>query len=493
MTQEYTVCVPTYEDMTSHESSDGARPRARRARARIDRRAMAPAQRLDPAPAGERSVFLLRCSRARLAAWIEAHDRGEGDFLRVTRADDRAAAAGNGDGARGGAVLWTIETAEGVDSFVGVVEDGCARVVRGVVRAGGGEALETVGTCAERLRPRRTLESGTARRVRERAEEELREKHERHVKVVGVEEAPEAPVDERVRRDAERWARVVAAALMEESGGESARLRGAIMALLHERPLAVNALRDSVTKGYAMLGKEAPSPKLVTGCVKQVAKLCPPGRYELLGHSKKKAQERHDALLVAARELKIEPRKDETTTKTTTTIKATEQTKTATAATSVSVPTPPLQEPPRVLRGGITVDLGDQSPSLDLEPHAHVVPRAAASPLEATIAERAAGDDDDGWLHLGPPLNVGVIESPHELEAVKATYDTKYAAYCDLHARLTANAEEYERVRRRRDAVTALERFASLRRERYSRMRDVFDALHHELTCVRAAIDAHSR
>ena len=47
--------------------------------------------------------------------------------------------------------------------------------------------------------------------------------------------------------------------------------------------------------------------------IKQVATLRPPGRYELLGHVRRKAKERHDALTAAARELRL-PRRDVRTT-----------------------------------------------------------------------------------------------------------------------------------------------------------------------------------
>ena len=40
------------------------------------------------------------------------------------------------------------------------------------------------------------------------------------------------------------------------------------------------------------------------------------------------------------------------------------------------------------------------------------------------------------------------------------------------------------------DAAALLPRFASLRRERYAAMRDVFDGLHDELLRIRVAIDA---
>ena len=453
-------------------------------------RAMPRARALDPAPVRARAVVLLRCSRAQLRRWIDAIDAG--DDVHVER--DRAVAATRSTTTH---ARWTIEHGARVDAFAADVAHARTVVVRGDVFGSEREVgMETIGRARTRLRRTRTLESGTARRVRARAEEELREKRERHVMVVGVEDAPEATGDARARREAEARARVVAAACAESGAGESAKLRGAIMALLHERPLAVNAVRDSVARGYALLGRETPSQQLVSSCVKQVAKLCPPGRYELLGHSRKRAQERHETLTAAARDLKISTRESEgmTTTTTTTTIKVAEPSKSsarAERAPDVSVPTPPLQEPPRVLRGDITVDLGDQSPSLDLEPNAHVVPRSTPGHTEIEISERVAGDDDDAWRHPGPPLDVDVIESPYELEAVKATFDVKYALYRDLHSRLTANAEEYERVRRSKDPHRALERFAALRRERYAAMRVVFDALHDELARVRRVIDAH--
>ena len=47
----------------------------------------------------------------------------------------------------------------------------------------------------------------------------------------------------------------------------------------------------------------------VRDAIKQVAKLRPPGRYELLGHVRRKAKERHEALTAAAREMRL-PRRD---------------------------------------------------------------------------------------------------------------------------------------------------------------------------------------
>ena len=226
--------------------------------------------------------------------------------------------------------------------------------------------------------------------------------------------------------------------------------------------------------------------------IKQVATLRPPGRYELLGHVRRKAKERHDALTAAAREMRL-PRRDVRTTEAPAkTTKAAERaTKTSSRGepsnADGSVPTPPLQEPPKVLKNGVTVDLGDRSPSLDLEPHACAAPGAARGARD--ITERVPGDDDDDWRDIKPSPHVDSIDSIHEFEALKAVYDTKYGVYLRLHATLALNADEYERVRRGDDAIARLERFATLRTERYAAMRDVFDALHGELAHIRSLID----
>ena len=96
-----------------------------------------------------------------------------------------------------------------------------------------------------------------------RGEEELREKRERHVVMVDARDAPEpttsaAAAREDVKRDVERWTRMVAASAMSEDGGEFARLKGAVSALLHERPLSENAMREGVARGFAAASRRAP-------------------------------------------------------------------------------------------------------------------------------------------------------------------------------------------------------------------------------------------
>ena len=155
---------------------------------------MSRALALDPvAPSAERYVALVRCTRAQLARWIASadgvrarvDDGGGGSPLTRANATTRGARSG------GGEKTWTIEADGVVDVFHSIADEGRATVVRGEVRfesANEGRALETVGTAREKLRPKRSLEDGTARRVKMRGEEELREKRERHLKVVEVDE-----------------------------------------------------------------------------------------------------------------------------------------------------------------------------------------------------------------------------------------------------------------------------------------------------------------
>ena len=109
------------------------------------------------------------------------------------------------------------------------------------------------------------------------------------------------------------------------------------------------------------------------------------------------------ALTAAAREMRL-PRRDVRTTEAPAkTTKAAERaTKTSSRGepsnADGSVPTPPLQEPPKVLKNGVTVDLGDRSPSLDLEPHACAAPGAVRGARD--ITERVPGDDDDDWRDI---------------------------------------------------------------------------------------------
>ena len=93
-------------------------------------------------------------------------------------------------------------------------------VARGTARPEGareGGSLRAVGAVSEKLRPKRSLEDGTARRVKMRGEEELREKRERHVVMVDARDAPE-PTTARRRRglDVKRDVRAVD----EVGGGE---------------------------------------------------------------------------------------------------------------------------------------------------------------------------------------------------------------------------------------------------------------------------------
>jgi len=471
---------------------------------------------LDPAvgakdPRG-RFVALVRCSRAQLARWRrdanEIYARIEGGDAAADQGTD---AVENGRKRTvGGDRAWVLRCKDAEDTFASIAEDGTATVVRGDAfeesdAGASGRALKAVGFVGEKLRPRRTLEDGTAARVKQRGEEELREKRERHLKVVDVSEARalEARAEEDgaatggrtpVRRDLDRWAKVVAASLLTGSGGEFARVKHAVSALLFERPLSENAIRDCVGKGFALCAKPAPSQKLVRDAVKQVAKLQPPGRYELLGTVRRVAEEQSAMLTASARDLKLPSVKPEAAAPLMTDEleeveeagKVKEKETRVVVEEEPSVPTPPLQEPPKVLRKGVTMDLGDQSPSLDLEPNAHEVPRAVA----LDVPERAKGDVDDAWSRYVPSPPVGEIETDDELEAVKAMYDTKYAIYVSIHARLSANADEYEELRRGQNSRRALERFTEIRRERYSRMRGVFNALHDELESIRFAVDA---
>lgn len=468
---------------------------------------------LDPpananAPRGH-FVALVRCSRAQLARWrrdpSEIYARIEGGTAAgAFHEDDENGRKRTNHGGR----TWMIRCKGVSDTFASIEEDGTATVVRGdAFEASDGRserALRAVGFVGEKLRPRRTLEDGTAARVKQRGEEELREKHERHLKVVDVSEARalEARVEEDaepsgrtlVRRDLDRWAKIVAASVLTGSGGDFARVKHAVSALLFERPLSENAIRDCVGKGFALCAKRAPSPKLVRDAVKQVGKLQPPGRYELLGTVKRAAEEQSAMLTASARGLKlpsVTPAEAPSTTGEVEDaaeageVEKEKETRVG-GGEEPSVPTPPLQEPPKVLRKGVTMDLGDQSPSLDLEPNAHAVPRAFA----LDIPERAKGDVDDAWTRYVPSPSFGEIETEDELEAVKAMYGTKYATYVSIHARLSANADEYEELRRGQHSRQALERFTEIRRERYSRMRSVFDALHDELENIRFAVDA---
>ena len=458
---------------------------------------MSRALALDPvAPSAERYVALVRCTRAQLARWIASadgvrarvDDGGGGSPLTRANATTRGARSG------GGEKTWTIEADGVVDVFHSIADEGRATVVRGEVRfesANEGRALETVGTAREKLRPKRSLEDGTARRVKMRGEEELREKRERHLKVVEVDEVAgregaSAATSDGLRRDLERWSRVVAAAMLDGSGSEFSRVKAAVMSLLFERPLSENAIRDCVAKGFALACKPPPNQRVVRETIKHVAQLRPPGRYELVDGKRRDAQKSHAQLTAAAKHIKL-PKKEKAAAAAPPC--APSQPTSTQATNGTSVPTPPLQEPPRVLRNGITVDLGDRSPSIDLDPHAHVFARRPPAKTRE-IAPRAAGDDDDDWRHLTPSPTVDVIESHDECEALKATYDTKYDTYVSLHARLAANADEYEALRRGDDAAALLPRFASLRRERYAAMRDVFDGLHDELLRIRVAIDA---
>ena len=459
---------------------------------------------LDPVDPRERSappfVALVRCSRAHIDDWIAAaaraasasRDAGDEDAARLTARVDV--------GEDGKTRAWTLACDGRARAFASIAEEGEAMVARGTARPEGGReggSLRAVGAVSEKLRPKRSLEDGTARRVKMRGEEELREKRERHVVMVDARDAPEpttsaAAAREDVKRDVERWTRLVAASAMSEDGGEFARLKGAVSALLHERPLSENAMRECVARGFAAASRRAPGAATVRDAIKQVATLRPPGRYELLGHVRRKAKERHDALTAAAREMRL-PRRDVRTTEAPAkTTKAAERaTKTSSRGepsnADGSVPTPPLQEPPKVLKNGVTVDLGDRSPSLDLEPHTRAAPGAARGARD--ITERVPGDDDDDWRDIKPSPHVDSIDSIHEFEALKAVYDTKYGVYLRLHATLALNADEYERVRRGDDAIARLERFATLRTERYAAMRDVFDALHGELAHIRSLID----
>lgn len=466
---------------------------------------------LDPpvnanAPRGH-FVALVRCSRAQLARWrrdsseIYARIEGDGAAADARHDEDENGRKGTNHGGR----TWMIRCKDSSDTFASIAEDGTATVVRGdAFEASDGQserALRAVGFVGEKLRPRRTLEDGTAARVKQRGEEELREKRERHLKVMDVSEARalEARVEEDaeasgrtpVRRDLDRWAKIVAASVLTGSGGDFARVKHAVSALLFERPLSENAIRDCVGKGFALCAKRAPSPKLVRDAVKQVGKLQPPGRYELLGTVRRAAEEQSAMLTASARDLKLP---SVTPAEAPSTMGEVEDTAEAGkvekekrgGGEEPSVPTPPLQEPPKVLRKGVTMDLGDQSPSLDLEPNAHAVPRAFA----LDIPERAKGDIDDAWTRYVPSPSFGEIETEDELEAVKAMYDTKYATYVSIHARLSANADEYEELRRGQNSRRALERFTEIRRERYSRMRGVFNALHDELENIRFAVDA---
>jgi len=456
-----------------------------------------------------RFVALVRCSRAQLARWrrdsseIYARIEGGGAAADARHDEDENGRKGTNRGGR----TWMIRCKDSLDTFASIAEDGTATVVRGdAFEASDGQserALRAVGFVGEKLRPRRTLEDGTAARVKQRGEEELREKRERHLKVMDVSEARalEARVEEDaeasgrtpVRRDLDRWAKTVAASVLTGSGGDFARVKHAVSALLFERPLSENAIRDCVGKGFALCAKRAPSPKLVRDAVKQVGKLQPPGRYELLGTVRRAAEEQSAMLIASARDLKlpsVTPAEAPSTMgeveDTAEAGKVEKEKRGGGGGEEPSVPTPPLQEPPKVLRKGVTMDLGDQSPSLDLEPNAHAVPRAFA----LDIPERAKGDVDDAWTRYVPSPSFGEIETEDELEAVKAMYDTKYATYVSIHARLSANADEYEELRRGQNSRRALERFTEIRRERYSRMRGVFNALHDELENIRFAVDA---
>lgn len=451
---------------------------------------------LDPPSTSNRSTFisLVRASEAQLARWCDASARGE--RIEITFHERERASSDDGrENKRRIIEERTIDrcvvTHDGETSaFRAIVDDGRSVVARGDVlaRESAKESAQTLGACALKFRPIRSLDDGTAARVRQRGEEELRERRERHAKVVDIGECEGEAERTPARRELERWAKIVGASVMEGQGGDIVRLRNALAALLHERPLSRNALKECVERGYALAGREEPpSQKFTRDAIKQVSAFRSPGRYELLASVRKLAADQHAMLTAIARDLKF---KD---------VGACGGDKArrraaATPAAETSVPTPPLQEPPRVLRGGVTVDLGgDRSPSIDLDPHAHVISRNSSfADARVVIRPRVEGDDDDAWRDFRPLPPVGVIETADEFEAVKAMYDAKYAAYLSLHVRLAANAAEYEALRKREDRRALLERFATLRRDRYAAMRVAFDALHGELSEITFACDAYA-
>jgi hypothetical protein len=469
---------------------------------------------LDPPRGDERAVIaIVRCSPAQIARWCASAREGRGIDVTFDRecggaSSSFAAPSTHENGANvavKASVRCSVRSGSETCAFRGIEDDGKSVVVRGSV-VGASErdapALTVLGAAALKCRPIRSLEDGTAARVKQRGEEELREKRERHAKIVEVGEVPANAAEAArtpVRRELERWSRIVGASMMGGSGGDIVRLRNALAALLHERPLSRNALQECVERGYALAGREsAPNQKFTRDAIKQVSAFRSPGRYELLASVRKHAAEQHVTLTALVRDMKFKDVGDKDKAKRSVGGTGTGASAPASArAVESSVPTPPLQEPPRVLRNGVVVDLGgDRSPSIDLDPHAHVIPRSSSfTETQIVVAPRAAGDDDDAWRNFQPSPPIGIIETADEFEAIKAMYDAKYAAYLSMHARLTANANEYEALRKRdrQLAARALERFTHLRRDRYAEMRVAFDALHDELADISRAVDAYSR